>query len=108
MREDITTSTSPLLKWRSWYSSKDGQRLLVPIVFLFPSLLIYAVFVIGTMIYSLVLSFTNWDGISRTFNFIGLVNYFKLFNDAQFYNAIKNNLIWVVISLLLPMFLGLL
>jgi len=108
MREDIATSTSPLLKWRSWYSSKGGQRLLVPIVFLFPSLLIYVVFVIGTMVYSLVLSFTNWDGISRTFNFIGLVNYFKLFNDAQFYNAIKNNLIWVVISLLLPMFLGLL
>jgi len=108
MREDIVTNTSPLLKRRSWYSSTGRQRLLVPMVFLFPSLLIYAVFVIGTMMYSLVLSFTNWDGISRTFNFIGLVNYFKLFKDVQFYNALKNNLIWVVISLLLPMFLGLL
>jgi len=108
MREAVVTNTSPLLKRRSWYSRIGRQRLLVPTVFLFPSLLIYAIFVLGTMIYSFVLSFTNWDGISGTFNFIGLVNYIKLFNDAEFYNALKNNLIWVVISLILPMFLGLL
>lgn len=108
MREAVVTNTNPLLKRRSWYSRIGRQRLLVPTVFLFPSLLIYAIFVLGTMIYSFVLSFTNWDGISRTFNFIGLVNYIKLFNDTEFYNALKNNLIWVVISLILPMFLGLL
>jgi len=107
MRKANENNSGPLLKWKNWYSSIDRQRLVVSAVFIFPSLLIYAVFVLSTMIYSLVLSFTDWDGISRTLNFIGLVNYIKLFNDTQFYNAFKNNLIWVVISLILPMFLGL-
>ena len=108
MRKATGINASSLLKQRSWYSRIDRQPLLVSTIFLLPSLLIYALFVLGTMIYSFVLSFTNWDGISRTFKFIGLINYIKLFNDTQFYNAFKNNLIWVVISLILPMFLGLL
>ena len=84
-----------------------GERIITPILFLFPSLLLYSVFTIGTLFYSFVLSFTNWDGLTKNFEFIGLGNYIKLFNDAIFYNALKNNVIWAVVSLLIPMFLGL-
>lgn len=85
-----------------------GNKFIVPALFLLPSFLIYSIFTIGTLIYSFILSFTDWDGLSNTFNFIGFNNYIKLFNDASFYNAFKNNIIWAIISLLIPMFLGLL
>ncbi len=84
-----------------------GDRVISPILFLLPSLLVYSVFTFGTLIYSFVLSFTDWDGLTKNFNFIGFANYIKLFKDATFYNALKNNMIWAVISLIIPMFLGL-
>lgn len=84
-----------------------GDRVISPILFLLPSLLVYSVFTFGTLIYSFVLSFTDWDGLTKNFNFIGFTNYIKLFKDATFYNALKNNMIWAVISLIIPMFLGL-
>ncbi len=84
-----------------------GERVISPILFLLPSLSIYLVFTFGTLIYSFVLSFTNYDGISNDFNFIGFTNYIRLFKDATFYAALKNNIIWAVISLIIPMFLGL-
>jgi len=68
---------------------------------------VYLVFTFGTLIYSFILSFTDYDGLSKNFNFIGFTNYIKLFKDATFYNALKNNIIWTVISLIIPMFLGL-
>jgi multiple sugar transport system permease protein/raffinose/stachyose/melibiose transport system permease protein len=104
----MVTGENPLLSRKAWGSSLKIQRVIVPLSFLFFPLLIYGVFVLGTMVYSFILSFSNWDGVARTFKFIGFTNYIKLFNDAQFYNALKNNIIWVVISLAIPMFLGLL
>jgi multiple sugar transport system permease protein/raffinose/stachyose/melibiose transport system permease protein len=108
MRTAVTNSESSLPGRKIWRLSAKMQHVITPIVFLFIPLLIYGTFVLGTMVYSFVLSFTNWDGVSRTFKFIGFTNYIKLFNDLQFYNAIKNNIIWVLISLTIPMFLGLL
>ena len=84
-----------------------ADRVISPILFLLPSLSVYLVFTFGTLIYSFILSFTDWDGLTKNFNFIGFANYIKLFKDATFYNALKNNMIWAVISLIIPMFLGL-
>lgn len=104
----MAAKVSPLSNKRVWYSNPRVQRAFVLLFFLFIPLLLYGTFVLGTLVYSFVLSFTNWDGLSRTFKFIGFTNYIKMFNDAQFYIALKNNLIWVIISLAIPMFLGLL
>jgi len=87
--------------------SNRGEKIITPILFLSPSFLLYSVLTIGTLFYSFALSFTNWDGLTKNFKFIGFGNYIKLFHDAIFYNALKNNVIWAVISLLIPMFLGL-
>ncbi|MBN2072564.1 MAG: sugar ABC transporter permease [Actinobacteria bacterium] len=84
-----------------------GEKVITPIIFLLPSLSVYLVFTFGTLIYSFVLSFTDYDGLSSRFNFIGLANYIKLFKDATFYIALKNNVIWAAVSLIVPMFLGL-
>lgn len=95
------------MKSRKNYLSGIGDNVITPILFLLPSFLLYSIFTVGTLLYSFILSFTDWDGLTKHFNFIGFTNYIKLFKDATFYNALKNNMIWVVISLLIPMFLGL-
>lgn len=87
--------------------SNISEKVITPVMFLLPSLSIYLVFTFGTLIYSFILSFTDYDGLSASFNFIGFTNYIKLFKDATFYTALKNNIIWAVISLIIPMFLGL-
>ena len=48
---------------------------------------------------SVVLSFTNWDGVGQvtTQNFVGLKNYRFLFNGyTQFWPAFQHNVIWLV------------
>lgn len=87
---------------------KKWETSLTLVTFLSLPIGLYGLFVIGTMLYSFYLSFTNWDGVSRSYKFIGFTNYIDLFKSPEFYNALKNNIIWVIISLALPMLLGLL
>ena len=43
-------------------------------------------------------SFMDWKGISANRTFIGLGNYIELFGDSFFWNAMKNNVILVIVS----------
>jgi raffinose/stachyose/melibiose transport system permease protein len=53
-------------------------------------------------------SLTDWNGISKNMNFIGLQNYIKLFQDKTFYIAVRNNLIFFVATIFIQAALGLL
>jgi ABC-type sugar transport system permease subunit len=79
---------------------------LTPYLFLIVPLVIYLVWVIGPMFYTLYLSLTDWDGLS-TPNFIGWRNYHKLFKDPVFYTSLKNNLKWVLSFITIPVVAGL-
>jgi multiple sugar transport system permease protein len=76
-------------------------------LFLAPSLLGFCIFVGGPIIYSLVISFTNWDLISPM-HFIGFGNYVSLFHDATFWLSLRNTLAFIVGYLPAVMILGLL
>jgi multiple sugar transport system permease protein len=52
-------------------------------------------------------SFFKWDGISKPI-FIGIGNYFQLFKDLNFLTSFLNTIIWVVFTLIFPVFGGLL
>ncbi len=85
-----------------------GKRL-TPYLFLFPALAIYVIFLVYPMADSLVVSLTDWDGLSRTWSFVGLANYRHIFvDDPVAMLALRNNVIWTVMQLLLPTTLGLL
>ena len=57
----------------------------------------------------LLISLTDWDGLSRSSAWVGFANYVNvIFNDDISRLAIKNNLIWTVGTLLIPVTLGLL
>mgnify|MGYP002619754618 CR=1 FL=1 len=68
-----------------------------PWLFLFPALFIYLMVIVLPSLYSLVLSFFDWNGVSADKKFVGLGNYISLITeDTVFRTALKNNLIWLI------------
>jgi len=76
-------------------------------LFLLPAFLIYTSVVIGPTIYTAFLSLFKWNGVGPKV-FVGLNNYINLFSkDKVFWLSLKNNLIWVVLTLVIIMALAL-
>lgn len=82
---------------------------LVALPYLSPVLLLYAVFLVYPMLEAIRLSFFEWSGFkTQKPIFVGLKNYILMFSaDPVFWVAFRNTIIWVVLSLLVPMILGL-
>ena len=75
--------------------------------FLAPALLIYIIIIVFPGIYSVVLSLFEWNGVAEK-RFVGLANYVKLFtNDDIFRIALKNNVIWIVLTVCITVVLAL-
>jgi multiple sugar transport system permease protein/raffinose/stachyose/melibiose transport system permease protein len=55
-----------------------------------PAIVIYASIIIFPIIYSFVLSFTQWGGFGLP-KFVGLINYVKMFKDPIFLHGLRNN-----------------
>lgn len=76
------------------------------VVLLLPSLLISISVVLIPGIQTLYSSLTNWNGFSAEKHFIGLQNYIDLFQNEYFHIALKNNIIWMLLFLTIPVFMG--
>ena len=77
--------------------------------FVLPGFVIYALFVLWPAIGGLYYGFTNWNGLSRQFRFVGLANYREaIFNDANFLRAVGFTLRYVVAMVVLQNMLALL
>ncbi|WP_409295756.1 carbohydrate ABC transporter permease [Peribacillus sp. SCS-26] len=82
--------------------------------FILPGLILYLIFFVYPTVSALFYSFTDWDGLTADFNFVGAQNYLNIFtNDSIFVKAMGNNvkfMLFVVIfqtlfSLVFSMFL---
>ena len=72
-------------------------------LFLAPAFLIYTMVVIGPTLYTAILSLFKWNGVGPKV-FVGLNNYINLITkDKVFWLSLKNNLIWVVLTLVIIM-----
>lgn len=77
-------------------------------LFLVPALLIYLSVIVVPVFYSLYISLFEWNGIGEM-KFIGIKNYSDLItNDPIFLTAIKNNIIWIILTIVLTMSVALL
>lgn len=83
-------------------------------LFLAPSLIGFLVFLVFPILFSLVISFTDWDMVSGfgQMNFIGVQNYVDMMQDASVKKALENNVIFAVstvpTTVILAMFLAIL
>ena len=55
--------------------------------------------VLAPGILTIIMSFTDWNGISPNINFIGTQNFKELFADQVFWRSIFNNVKWTVLFL---------
>jgi ABC-type sugar transport system permease subunit len=69
------------------------QRDVVPYLFILPNLILFAVFVLGPVVFSFAMSFTKWDALGPP-AFIGLGNYGLLLSDDLFATAARNTLVY--------------
>ncbi|MYF88568.1 MAG: sugar ABC transporter permease [Boseongicola sp. SB0676_bin_33] len=76
-------------------------------LFLLPALTIYILFAIYPTISVVEYSFTDWDGISRERDFVGLANYERLFTDKIFWAAFRNTFVWSGVVIVINVGLGL-
>jgi raffinose/stachyose/melibiose transport system permease protein len=87
-----------------------NQRLSRALPYLIPTLLLYGWFLVYPMLDAVRLSFFEWSGFrTEQPEWVGFDNYVRLFTqDAVFWTALRNSVIWVVLSLVLPTVIALL
>jgi len=74
---------------------------LYPFFFLLPAVAIFGTVIVSSAVQSIWISLYTWDGIGPKV-WVGVDNYVELFQDAQFYTSLRNNVIWVLMFLLAP------
>jgi raffinose/stachyose/melibiose transport system permease protein len=72
-----------------------------------PALVLFAVFVVYPFFEGLRIAFTNWNGFSRHFSYIGVSNFAHLFSDPNVRVALLNTLLYGFGSTLFQQVLGL-
>lgn len=96
---------------------KRGKRFFISssyygYLFILPSLLILLTFVYFPALYSFYLSFTNYNLLTRSYNFVGFSNYIRMFQSPLFLQSFLHTAIYavgvVIIQTFISMGLGLL
>ncbi|WP_425279221.1 carbohydrate ABC transporter permease [Arthrobacter nanjingensis] len=77
------------------------------LVFLGVPFVLYIIFVISPFIQAFIYSFTNWSGFSPKYDFVGLSNYVRIFQDNLFLKALGNNILLLVVVPLVTIVLSL-
>ena len=72
-----------------------------------PALLFFILFVMYPFIEGMRIAFTDWNGFSQMYNYVGLKNFSRLFSDINLHKALQNTLIYGFGSTFFQQVLGL-
>ena len=72
-----------------------------------PAVVLFIAFVVVPIISGINISFTNWNGYSQNYSYVGFDNYRKMVTDPQMWTAFRNTLIYGFGSTLIQTILGL-
>lgn len=92
-----TTELSKSAKKRKWKENITAYS------FIIPNFLGFAIFTLGPILFAIVLSFHQWDG-SNPMQFVGLDNFFRMWEDTRVRAAFMNTMIYVISTV--PLTLG--
>jgi len=81
------TSQRPPVSYKK--KNKKGD-LPSALLFLSPTLIIFSAFILFPVIFSFYLSFQKWNMFSGQTTFVGLDNYIRMFQSAEFWSVLKN------------------
>ena len=85
--------------------AKQNRSLLV---FTLPAILVYMIFKLVPALFGIFYSVTDWNGLNKNFNIIGLDNFKEILSDVYFWNSIIFTLKYVVVMVLVANVLALL
>ncbi len=71
------------------------------LLYLSPTIICFVVFVIGPMLYTVYLSFFDWNMVRPEKDFIGFENYIRIFSDEETYKVLGNTFWYIGIILIL-------
>ena len=84
------------------------RDVLVPWLFILPLLAIHVFVVAIPAVQGIFMSLTDWSGVGKNAEFIGLANYHELFfEDDTFLKSLGNNIKWMAFFLSVPFILAL-
>lgn len=83
-------------KRRRWGSPEEWGSGLIMVA---PVVLLFATFSVYPLARTVMLSFTDWSGLSSTFNWIGFENYGAVFGDGVWWQSLGHSVILAVLAL---------
>ncbi|MFC4598757.1 carbohydrate ABC transporter permease [Cohnella hongkongensis] len=86
---------------------KKNRELLLPLLMLSPSIAAIAIFIYGFIAKTGYTSFTDWNTLVQSDNFIGFDNYRFLFSDFRFQSDLRNTLVFTILFIAVTMIIGL-
>ncbi len=84
------------------------QSKLTPYLLVAPAALFFAIYVLYPIVHTCILSAYSWSTVNPVKIFVGLDNYARLLQDEYFLISLKNNLLFVVWSLIIQLPIALL
>ena len=100
---DSRKKKSPKRKTGSFRKGDLGSAFL----FLSPTLVIFSAFILFPVFFSFYLSFQKWNMFSGDATFVGLDNYARMFQSAEFWQVLKNTAIYSIGTIPINMALSL-
>ena len=82
------------------HSAMTRERITTYGLFCLPGFIAYCVFLIFPILMGIYYSFMDWNGISKSYNFIGFANYAKLFTDKKFGAALLFNFRYTIMLII--------
>lgn len=77
------------------------EKSLSMFLFTVPATVLYCIFFIYPIAIGIMYSFTDWNGLSKDYKFIGFSNYITAFTNSRFQNAVKFNIKFTVMAVIL-------
>lgn len=82
------------------HSAMTRERITTYGLFCLPGFIAYCIFLIFPILMGIYYSFMDWNGISKSYNFIGFANYAKLFTDKKFGEALLFNFRYTIMLII--------
>ena len=94
---------------KKWHLSRQMKTNLVGYSFILPNILGVCAFTLFPMIFSLIVSFTDWDYTKGFGNweFVGLKNFIDMWKDEWFTSSLINTIVFAIVVVPATVFLAL-
>ena len=78
-----------------FFRTQRRKEALIALIFLAPNLIGFLLLTLGPGVFSMIMGFTNWSGISPA-KWVGVDNYVDLLQDSVFQTALRNTLVYTL------------